>query len=634
MSILLHPRKDRATDGNIWTALEGYVSKNRGAPQKYVKCLTNFLEVEQKKKEYFPPKKGDPVLTSTERPASAPFAVPTDLADYTIAEGKYYHFRHRGKRFYGKTSGTQNGQTIRFLKDSILLYTGSGNYEREQDGKLVTDHPYFSWKIEAAVAAGSGSSATPAKVLIDRDCVKVLSDELIRPWLHFCRLVDQALELDFSDPQAEKHFQQMLGKLQRLFVNSKLDLRGLPHRFTCLEESKENIEKRRDDAKKEKEMAEWKRKSGAKWRGKHIAGMEYAQGEVVVFTDDKVYVASKNTKLAPNGSTPSEWVEWSGEGRMPMQHSWTLEEIDRWRIELDSRLWNHYKDGEHKRTPPNLYDLFEVLGIDRGMNITDAFVVLSGKLGVRKGKRAYKWDPPHYTYYDNSNVNKTAAWESALVNCLPYYKWASYNADIVRHLVRHPSLHKQLNTIGATESLHSKAFESGDNHLTEDFASSLRHMSDERKLGDIFRMPWPETKALLEKVPPRNRYYPEQYIEARFPESFYLNLKHEHEACHRLRKVGYLLSVSTEKGYPVLLEPSVVTPAAYGTDYRTRALPRIRTLDASVTPTEEVWLPPAESFSGESVSKRRRKNEPTKVLTLASHPLYPKRPDLVFPSPP
>ena len=172
--------------------------------------------------------------------------------------------------------------------------------------------------------------------------------------------------------------------------------------------------------------------------------------------------------------------------------------------------------------------------------------------------------------------------------------------------------------------------------VTENFATHMRANQDSNKFLTILNLPWPQTKQHLRKQPERNRYYPEAFVEARFPEIFYVDLKHEHEACHRLRKVAYALSLSREKGLPVISRRQVVAPDAFHTDYNTLPLPRIVSSDRNTgvyngpSPANTQPEDKRDYWSGHNPSlirvwQRRTPFTEHKIFVERSAPLYPSQ---------
>ena len=176
----------------------------------------------------------------------------------------------------------------------------------------------------------------------------------------------------------------------------------------------------------------------------------------------------------------------------------------------------------------------------------------------------------------------------------------------------------------------SKAFESFDGELAQNFATHLRAGQDSAKFLMILKLPWPETKKHLRKQPERNRYYPEAFVEARYPDIFYLNLQAEHDACDRLRRTAHALSLSRERGMPVIQRPQVVAPDAFHTDYETLPLPKIVSADANGTYAdgssgEEYWDGADPNFVQEYGREAYRSGKTPRIYTepISRHPLYP-----------
>ena len=283
--------------------------------------------------------------------------------------------------------------------------------------------------------------------------------------------------------------------------------------------------------------------------------------------------------------------------------------------------------------------MFEVLKIDKTLELEPALRTAVLRLQERKKRKAFSWERNGFIYYNKKGegIIKRAIEESALVNSFKFCKIENspdqhilcLREAIVKHLFKFPSLAemqggKDLSKILDLpfSKLHNKSFESKDDQINSDFLNVSRHGSDVEKYLSLMKMPWSKTKKILLKVYTGSRYYPEKYQDARLPAAFYLNLKKEHNACHTLRKISYALELSLEKGYPVIEQKRVVTPDAYGTDYHTMRLPRVM---ASENEAGEVYLDWEPNSFREKGRKRSYDGGVIKVRTLDKHPLYPSQ---------
>ena len=597
-------------DKEIWKKLVTYVESKASstAPNKTVagRLLLSFLEHEMQKDNFISIKhymKLDPndkrlaeikfSVTSGGQPingtAVAPFVVPKDDNDnYPINAGAFYNFRIRGRTFNGKAMGRGTGNKIKFDQSSITMLIGTGNYQRKVDDcdvlKLKDRDGNSPFKKDPA----DGNIVVP---LTDIDIVQ---NEILRPYFKFMRFVDECFNLQPSDCHNEDRMVLLLEQLGRLFVDSKLDITGNP------------------------------------WRRVQMKSSEA----------DKV---------------PAPKPKQKGKKLPKPEKEYDLKDIDRERIALDARLWTKREYGnQFKRTDPSVYDLFEALQIPKNFNLEAALTELIRRLTARKLQVAHKWEPSIYTFYGRKlGRTRTDIWESALVHCLRGSTPQDYIRAIVNHIFLNPSVQQgrqryDANDIfasGARHDFKSSHYESFDQELAENFATHMRANQDSNKFLTILNLPWPQTKQHLRKQPERNRYYPEAFVEARFPEIFYVDLKHEHEACHRLRKVAYALSLSREKGLPVISRRQVVAPDAFHTDYNTLPLPRIVSSDrntgvyngpspANTQPEDkrDYWSGHNPSLIKEYGRDAHRSQSTPEVFVepVSKHPLYPSQIKEVF----
>ena len=602
MSTFLYPTWDyenrgsvQERDNEIWQKLVTYVETKAlsTAPNRAVagRLLLSFLEHEMQKdnfisiKQYMelnPTNKQRaemkfPVTIMGRRieaKAVAPFVVPEDDNDnYPINVGAFYNFRIRGRTFNGKATGRGTGNKIKFDQSSITMLIGTGNYQRRVDGCDV---------LELKDRDGNSpfkKDPTDQTIVVPLTDIDIVQNEILRPYFKFMRFVDECFDLQPSDCHNEDRMVLLLEQLGRLFVDSKLDITGNP----------------------------WRR-------------VEMKSNEA-----DKVPAPETGKKKDPPAPAKPE-------------QRYDLKDIDRERIALDARLWTKREYGnQFKRTDPSVYDLFEALQIRKNLTLEAALTELIGRLTARKLQVAHKWEPSIYTFYGRKlGRTRTDIWESALVHCLRGSTPQDYIRAIVNHIFLNPSVQQgrqryDANDIfasGARHDFKSSRYESFDQELAENFATHMRANQDSNKFLTILNLPWPQTKQHLRKQPERNRYYPEAFVEARFPEIFYVDLKHEHEACHRLRKVAYALSLSREKGLPVISRRQVVAPDAFHTDYNTLPLPRI----ATYTPNRNYWSGHNPSLIKEYGRDAHRSQSTPEVFVepVSVHPLYPSQIKAVF----
>lgn len=578
MSEFLYPTWDyvdtgrmREDDAAIWNKLVKYVN-DKVAPNAAVAkpLLLNFLEHERAKENYqsvpLYMKKSSKDKLSTGMKAVAPFVVPREENDnYGIKKQAYYNFRIRGRTFNGKVIDGEMTDSVLFDASSITMLIGTGNYQRTVDGCKVVD-------LKDRNRLSPFKKDANGNILVARADIDIVQNEILRPYFKFLRLVDECFALPQDDCHSEDRLVLLLEQLGRLFVDSKLDITGQP------------------------------------WRRVEMKSNE----------------ADNVPPPKPEKPTPPP--------RKPEQ-LYDLKDIDRERIALDARLWTKREHGnQFKRTDPSVYDLFEVLQIAKNLTLEEALTELVRRLEARKRLEEHLWEPSIYSFYgDKALRTREDIWESALVHCLRATEVEAYRRAIVNHLFLNPSLQRgqqpyrtsDLFNSGARHDFKSSQFESFDQELAQNFATHMRANQDSTTYLMILRMPWPQTKQHLRKQAERNRYYPEAFVEARFPEVFYVDLKHEHEACHRLRKVGYALSLSREKGYPVISRRQVVAPDAFHTDYRTLPLPRVATYNLD----QDYWAGKDPNIVHEYGREAKMSGKTPEVFLrpVSVHPLYPSQ---------
>ena len=567
------PRKDK----EIWKKLEEFVQQQDGKNKaKATNVLLAFLDVEKQKESYTWINKNTLEKVPPAQVAVAPFPVPKENAsDFTVSEGRFYNFLHKGKRFNAKVKKVNDANgTVEFHQDTLTQFRSNGSYLSVVDGCEVSKNK--AWGFETSV-------------IVDKKNVIVLQNEVLRPYIKFRRFVSDLFRLDPKDCRSEEQTLFILEKLRSLFANAaNLDINNLPARCVRLDLSKSTAAIRRE-AKIDELIKQLRREkcvdaTGDDWRDK---------------TEDELKAILKACK-----EKKKEYKKFDPEF------------IDKVRIELDARLWSNREFNEHRREDPSIYDLFEVLSIDRTFNLQKAIEDVIRILQTRKSLQSRKWEERFYFFGNRTNITKRDVEESALVDCMEYDNFQSYQNDIIRHVFKNPYLKET----GGFKELKSSAFSSGDHELAQNFATYTRFKSDTVNFVQILKMPWPETKRKLRKVNPISLSNPSKFREARYPESFYLKLKHEREACDRLRHIFYALRLSKEKGYPVVQKVSVVTPEAYGTDYRTTPLPRVEAASSADTSNE--------FFNGnlnyrEHNRKRKWDGQVVRILPDTKHPLYP-----------
>lgn len=567
-------------DAAIWEHLEEYARDKTGLNvTKAQTLIADFLTTEKRKKSYIWPNDQTitPVSTAV---AVAPFPVPKNRnGKYTIVPDKYYNFRHKGTRFNAQVERIQNGEVI-FKQSTLTQFRGNGNYVSEIDGCKVYEEKKWGFETE---------------VVIPEQEVDVLQNEILRPYLKYRRFVDELFNLDPSDCRVEQRVLFQLEKLRRLFVNCGLDINNLPVRYVQLNLSKSTNDIIKNQ-KKDKLIEELEKEGCAEDRS--TGGFEAKSIEQLKDMLKKCKDMNRELK------------------------KYDLLDIDRYRIELDAFLWTRMKDENRRRTDPSIYDLFELFSIDKRRTLEEAITDVVGIFRARGVLPAKKWEPSFVYYGDRTNITERAVQECALIDSMHYDNYQAYERDIVRHLFRYPSLYEG----GRIEEMHSQAFASADNELAQDFATDLRHKADVSKFLNLKRTPWPDTKRVLRRVDARNTYYPRKFVVGSFPESFYLQLDTEREACNRLRHVFHVLRLGKEKGYPVVQKLSVVTPEAYGTDYRTEKLPR--TIARAGEVSSEFWH--GHLNYKEDTLKRRHSGDRVRLLPTNKHPLYPSSTKINF----
>ena len=589
---LIHPTWDYTgtldNDRKIWVRLFEYVRRSNAREKNETtarRLLIDFMRFEMEKENSISVKRYMEQSTRDRTPMPvvfnvggrkvtcvAPFAVPEDgNDDYSIKLGAHYNFSVLGKTFNGKTVGDVNGKTITFRKDSITMLVATGNYRNKIGRCMVVDmkdrmgNPAFT----------SGREGLTEVVIVPRDNVHIIQNELLRPYFKFLRWVNEAFRLDPTDCHSDERMIEILDHLGRLFVDSKLDITGHP------------------------------------WR--------------------RVRMSTKN-------STPVVPSPRRKPPKPPLQpeQPYDLKDIDEERIALDALMWTKREFGnQHKRTDPSIYDAFEALGIDKTVPLEVALGRLIMRLGNRKLLGAHPWEPRRFTFYGvKANRTRMDIWESALVNCLHADTPGAFLGAIIDHIFLNPTLQDGRNRYsnanifqsGALNDFKSGAYESFDHEIAQNFATHMRANQDSNNYLMLLRLPWPETKKLLRKQPPRNRYYPEAFVEARYPEMFYLRLKDEHEACHRLQKIAYALSLSREKGYPVISRRQVVAPDSFHTDYNTLPLPRVAV--AGPRPADaEYWGGHNPGLIKEFGREARFADDAPQIYMQpkSKHPLYPSQ---------
>lgn len=652
---LLYPSSVEPTDEDvkIWKQLEDLVKeKEDGKDNKNMKAtLLTFLKLEKQKRNFVDQNenmntaKDIRIIPQDTSPATAPFVVPSRI-NFDIAPKKnaYYNFAIKKAIFNGRVK-TDDGEETTFDKNTITLLTQNGNYESKYDNTKIAEIKKTDKRTGQRVSIFKLDSN--GDVVVHRSQIKnIVPDEVLKKYVQYRMLIDELFDLDPDENHYDSRFADAMNKLGALFQDSRLSVNGTQWRRVHL-----NLD--RKEALKETETKEllehWKDRLGNQFLGQYSDTIMYDVNEFVFF-DGKIYKSLlKNNKgaLKNRKLDPQKWIRYTTGMMTQKQRNYDLNEIDKTRIDLDARLWSRYdkQAQEHRRDEPNLYDLFDVLGIDKSVPLEKALSAALSKLVARKTKTALPWESNGYIFYSDLGepITKKSIQESALVNCLRTGS-SSINEDlallkvqhikslrnaIVKHMFRFPSL-GGLQRAGDPDNvldlpfskLHDKSFVSATNQIEADFVNMIRYGSDSEAYVSLMRAPWPVTKRFLLKVNTRSRYYPEQYQDARLPDAFYLNLKKEHDACFTLRKISYALELSNEKGYPVIEKKRVVTPEAFGTDYHSMRLPRAM---ASENEAGEVYLDWEPNSFREKGTKRSYDGELIKVRSLNFHPLYPSK---------
>lgn len=569
-------------DKEIWDRLKDEVAKKKGRNEVVAKKLiTDFLEHEQAKDNfisrnmYIERGQNDRIKIDV---SVAPFIIPKpEYDDFKVKKEKYYNFHVRGIRYNGKVKRVIGGDAI-FDKNSITKFISTGTYQSKVNGCPVLKERDTGDQIPFTFD-GNNDLIVPTK---DVDIVQY---EVLRPYFKFLSFVEEAFALDPSRCATEDRMLLIMEHLSRLFVDSKIDISGHPWRRVQLKSNKADTVpyKTLEEQKEEDEEEQRKRKR---------------------------------------------------------EEQYDLLKIDQLRLELDEELWANPQFRDQRRIMrPSVYDLFEVLNIDRTLSLPVALDALFTKLNRRRRQpNKYDWEPSHFKLYYDTSVDKKVVWESALVNCLHSEDKNAYQRAIVEHIFLNPSLQQdntaydQSKLVQQLSELKSKAFESFDNELVQNFATHVRAGSDSNKYLLILNNPWPKTKRLLRKQSERNRYYPEAFVSARFPSIFYPKLDQEHEACNRLRYVRRSLALSREIGKPVISRPRVKAPDAFHTDFRSMPLPRV----LSRNPNDEFWSGDDPRFVDEYAREATRSGDMPRVNVkpITTHPLYPSRKKKTFGSNP
>ena len=655
MSALLYPSiaEPTAEDVKIWKQLNDLVEQRQdGANNATAKAtLKTFLKLEKEKRNYVDQNENQKtpkdirIVPQSTTPAVAPFVVPGRINfDIGPRNGAYYNFALKKVMFNGKVK-SDNGEETTFDKNTVTLLTGNGNYESTYDNVKIAKLQKTERRTGQRVPIFTLDSA--GDVVIKRSQIKnIVPDEVLKKYVQYRILVDEVFELDPEENHYDSRMADAMNKLGALFQDARLSINGTAWRRAHLNLSaKETLEK----SALEKKREEWADRFN-KFRGEYSNTIAYDKDELVEFKGKLYKSFIKNNKGGLVGGqrlSTARWIPWKTGMMTQTQRDYDLNEIDKVRMELDARLWSKFDRHamEHKRDEPTLYDLFEILDVDKKFPLETALSDAVDTLLKRKSETPYPWESRGYVYYKGAGepVSKFSIEESALVNCLrtgsssidqPQLNVAAAHIQslrnaIVKHMFRFPSLGglggaRDPNNVLALpfSKLHDKKIVSGTGQIESDFVNMIRYGSDSEAYVSLMKTPWPLTKRFLLKVDTRSRYYPEQYRDARLPDVFYLNLKKEHEACFTLRKISYALELSNEKGYPVIEKKRVVTPEAYGTDYHSMRLPRVM---ASKSEAGEQYLDWEPNSFRERGRKRSYDGGLIKVRTLNSHPLYPSK---------
>ena len=441
-------------DKEIWERLKKEVTDKKGKNEAVAKKLIlDFLEHEQAKDNfisrnmYIKNAQNDRIEIDV---SVAPFIVPKEeYDDYKVVKKKYYNFHFHGVRYNGKVKDVIGGKAI-FDKNSITKFISTGTYQSKVNGCPVLKERDTGDQIPF------DTDGNRDLIIATKD-VDIVQYEVLRPYFKFLSFVEQAFALDPSRCASEDRMLLIMEHLSRLFVDSKLDISGHPWRRVQLKGNeadtvpyKSPADKKEDDDKSEKDKNERKRKR---------------------------------------------------------QEQYGLLKIDELRLELDEELWANPQFRDQRRNmPPSVYDLFEALSIDRTLSLPTALNVLFARLHQRRRQpQQYDWEPSKFKLHYSTSVDKKVVWESALVNCLHSEDKKAYERAIVEHIFLNPSLQQdnsaydQSKLVQQLPELKSKAFESFDHELAQNFATHMRAGADSNKYLRIMKHPWPETKKLLLK---------------------------------------------------------------------------------------------------------------------------------------
>ena len=602
------------SDTTIWNALREYNGLNdptstTPTPQSIITGanasaqleIRNLIKLERNKKNFLfnRPLAGNISLAAL-TDAIAPFPVPDSPDGIGLGElevGKFYHFQRNGYRFNGKISRTHAAEgrgPVFFEKDSVMVLTSVGAFEGKMDGCKVADHPAYArndpndatktWIVPTLIG-----TTDPTEIKVPYSSIMNVKDSVVlRPYRLFRRLVDEAHSLK-DDCLSKERLGEIVGKLRKLFVQSKLDPNGLPMRRTAIDFSKlEKIE----EAARKAELAAAK-------------------------------TAREAAELKKRGDRVKEFGDTEVSGKKRRRPYYSLYPIDKRRLDWDTRLWRREKFGaEYVRKAPTIYDAMEILKIDKTKNLIDAIADLLLTKQANAGQPKKEWEAGLMVQAGGVKLI-----EDILLPAVRFSKDDEPRGAIVKRLMSYPKFDgKQL----PVETLRSKAFESMSN-VTEDFAKWTKHEADKNYSDDVWYRPWPETKRFMREFDTFNAYDPRARREFRYPECFYLDLKKEHEACERLRHIATQLSLSREKDKPVILRPRIVSPEAYGSDYMSQDLPRVLVTKSGHVPDTTYTKQGYFHVSGtDREFERVRRKGGDKVQSTAVNPLYPSRKKIIF----
>ena len=579
-----------AKDKKIWLGLQRIVLKKEGNNKLTgLVLLTDFLEFQEGKENFIPTIGGGD--QETDQSAVAPFVVPNfdEINDDSplshmkrVTLGKYYNFHFHGKTFNGKVSRVDGGK-VTFDESTVTMLLGTGKYHRQvPQGGTLCDVTQLKDRNNEKVFG------TPIEInMVDVDTVQY---EILRPYYKFLQFVDELYNVDITDCNNEDTMMMIMDNLGRLFVDSKLDVTGHP------------------------------------WRRVQMKGQ--------VDVDDSITTREKLYGILSERKKKKEKEEEEKQ-KIKKQPNYNFLNIDIERINLDRLLWTKrgYRN-EFKRSEPSVYDLFDVLNIPRTFTLEQALRELIQQLRDTRNKpRQEDWEPPVYKLYCDDPANRTRddIWKSALVHCLHSEKIRAYKDAIINHTFLNPTIQNNetpydSSLTGPGGAFKSNAFESFDQELAQNFATHMRANQDSTRYLALLRMPWPETINHLGKQPVRNRYGGFKFVECRYPEVFYLRLQREHDACDRLRQLRHTLSLSREKGRPVIGRSQVVAPDAFHTDYRTLPLPRVLTADRREEQSD-YWGGGDPMLTGEMRQNPtyKRGGELFVKKEESYHPLYPSQ---------